>query len=71
MKLRLKQGLEAADVERLVMCDFYKTNDIEFKKFIEQLPDKCWVKYDLSAVRLGWEAHKIMGQAGERKSDVE
>ena len=53
-------GLEASVVERIVMCDFDKSNDTEFRDFVEQLPDKCWAKYDLSAVRLGWEAHKLM-----------
>jgi hypothetical protein len=27
----------------------------EFRSVIEQLPQKHWAKYDLSAVRLGWE----------------
>lgn len=30
--------------------------DKEFRKFIESLPDKHWAKYDLSAVRLGWDS---------------
>jgi len=30
--------------------------DKEFKSFIDSLPKEHWAKYDLSAVRLGWDA---------------
>ncbi len=32
--------------------------DAEFTTFIKSLPFNHWSKYDFSAVRLGWEAHK-------------
>ena len=49
-------------MEVLVKCQFlYEDRDAEYKKFIEQMPDTHWAKYDLSAVRLGWEAHKLLG----------
>ena len=50
---------ETNPLERLVMCKFLGTEDTEFQAFIDKMPDKHWSKYDLSAVRLGWEAHKI------------
>lgn len=34
------------------------TKDEKFREFVESLPDKYWAKYDLSAVRLGWDAAK-------------
>lgn len=39
--------------------DFLGTKDKDFRAFVEQMPDTHWAKYDLSAVRLGWEAHKL------------
>ena len=33
-----------------------KSFDKEFRFYVESLPDKHWSKYDLSAVRLGWDA---------------
>lgn len=53
-------GRAASAVERLVKCGFLGTEDKEFRAFIEQMPDTHWAKYDLSAVRLGWEAHKVL-----------
>lgn len=40
----------------------------EFRKFVEMLPDNYWAKYDLSAVRLGWEAYKALQE--DRKQAV-
>lgn len=33
-------------------------NNPEFRAFVESVPDKHWSRYDLSAMRIGWEAHK-------------
>ena len=33
-------------------------DDGEFQSFVAMLPKKYWAKYDLSALRLGWEAAK-------------
>lgn len=33
-----------------------KTNNPEFRAWVDSLPAKHWAKYDLSACRLGWEA---------------
>lgn len=46
--------------ERLVRCDFLGDDDPGFRAFVESMPDKHWARYDLSAVRLGWEAHKTL-----------
>lgn len=32
-------------------------DDPDFRAFVESLPDSHWSKYDLSAVRLGWDAN--------------
>lgn len=55
-----EQSRDAADCpnERLVRGDFLGTTDHDFSAFVDSMPDKHWAKYDLSAVRLGWEAHK-------------
>ena len=34
------------------------TPDPDWQAFVDSLPDKYWAKYDLSALRLGWEAAK-------------
>lgn len=34
--------------------------DPAFKAFVASMPDKHWSKYDISAVRLGWEAYKLL-----------
>lgn len=34
------------------------TPDQDWKEFKDSLPAKYWAKYDLSALRLGWEAAK-------------
>jgi hypothetical protein len=52
------------DTEYLARCEFLGTPDPEFRAFVESMPDKHWSKYDLSAVRLGWEAHKTLHQEG-------
>ena len=44
----------------LAKCEFLGTEDAKFYEFVEQMPNKHWSKYDLSAVRLGWEAHKLL-----------
>lgn len=36
--------------------------DPDFRAFVESMPDSYWAKYDLSACRIGWEAHKIFTQ---------
>lgn len=33
-----------------------KQENVEFRAWVETLPDAHWAKYDLSACRLGWEA---------------
>lgn len=38
---------------------FLGIEDKDFRSFVEQMPDTHWAKYDLSAVRLGWEAYKL------------
>ena len=49
------------NIKSLIEGDFFGTDDEQFTAFIKQMPDKHWSKYDLSAVRLGWEAHKMTG----------
>lgn len=34
------------------------SNDSDFDEFVNSMPTTHWAKYDLSAVRLGWEAYK-------------
>lgn len=60
--MNTEQSRVAADCpnERLVRCDFLGTPDPEFRYFVESMPDKHWARYDLSAVRLGWEAYKTL-----------
>ena len=47
-----------AQIQALIKGEYLGTEDIAFKSFISMLPEKHWSKYDLSAVRLGWEAKK-------------
>ena len=51
------------DWSEFVNISLYPDEDSEFTKFVKSLPDKHWVKYDLSAVRLGWEAQKKLATA--------
>jgi len=44
--------------EHLVTSEFLLTADPEFSRLVKYLPDTHWSKYDVSAARLGWEAHK-------------
>ncbi len=37
-----------------------ENTDPQFRGFVESVPDKHWSKYDLSAMRIGWEAYKAM-----------
>lgn len=48
------------DMDRLIKCEFLYEPDSEFSQFVQQLPAKHWSKYDLSAVRMGWEAYKTL-----------
>lgn len=53
-----------------IKCEFFKSEDKEFSAFIASLPEKHWAKYDLSAMRLGWEACKtvaLQSLQGEQK----
>jgi hypothetical protein len=45
-------------IDEIAKCGFLGNSDPEFNQFVEQLPIKYLAKYDLSAVRLGWEAYK-------------
>ena len=45
-------------LQQLIECKFLGTPDPEFQAFVDRMPDKHWARYDLSAVRLGWEARK-------------
>lgn len=46
------------------------TEDEKFTAFVKSLPAKHWSKYDLSAVRLGWDAAIINGFIpGDGRSD--
>lgn len=38
---------------------FAAASDPHFREMVGQLPDTHWARYDLSAVRLGWELRKI------------
>lgn len=40
----------------VVSTDADPDPDTEFRKFVESLPPDHWVRYDLSVVRLGWDA---------------
>ena len=46
--------------DEFLKMDFPRTNEEEFQEFVKSLPSKHWSKYDLSAVRLGWEAQKTL-----------
>lgn len=37
--------------------------DTDFDWYVSCLPQKHWSRYDLSAVRQGWEAHKAFIKA--------
>ena len=50
------------DYSSLLEMKHTETPDEEFKRFIAQMPDKHWAKLDISAVRFGWEAHKLLKQ---------
>lgn len=39
--------------------------DPEFDAWVRTLSDKHWVKYDLSAARLGWEARKQLTEKND------
>jgi hypothetical protein len=39
----------------------FEKNSI-FDEVVRQIPDNYWAKYDLSAMRAGWEAHVILCQ---------
>lgn len=54
------EGDKEADIDRLIECGFLGDRDPYFRAYVEQMPDTHWAKYDLSAVRLGWEAHKVL-----------
>lgn len=54
----LKEDPGADPYEWIVKGDFLIAPDSEFRAFVDSLPQKHWAKYDLSAVRLGWEARK-------------
>ena len=41
--------------------------DPEFDAWVKTLPEKTWAKTDLSACRLGWEAHKSAQMMRERE----
>jgi len=47
-------------LQALIQCDFLDSEDEEFRAFVNNMPDTHWAKYDLSAVRLGWEAYKLL-----------
>ena len=51
-----------SELHELLSAGFLGTSDPEFRAFVESMPDSHWAKYDLSAVRLGWEAHKRLGR---------
>lgn len=34
-----------------------ENNQKEFDAYVASLPEKYWAKYDLAAVRFGWDAH--------------
>ena len=46
------------------------TPDPDWQAFIDSLPDKYWAKYDLSALRLGWEAAKMRYSDGQIPSQT-
>ena len=47
------------EFEELLAMKYAQDNDPEFRSIIEKLPAKYWARYDLSAVRLGWEIRKL------------
>lgn len=53
---------DSTALQDLIDGTFLSTPDEEFRAFVAQMPEKHWAKYDLSAVRLGWEAHKRLNQ---------
>lgn len=53
-----KKDLDTELAERCLLEE-----SAEFRAFVEQMPDKHWAKYDLSAVRLGWEAARLRQQS--------
>ena len=48
------------NIDKLVERTFLGDEDPGFQAFVGRMPDSHWAKYDLSAVRLGWEAHKTL-----------
>lgn len=58
----MKENTIQERIKNLTSSDFliYVKEDPEFRKFIKAMPDKHWSKHDISAVRLGWEACKIL-----------
>ena len=45
-------------LDKLILSDH--DPDPEFIKFRDSLPATTWARKDLSAVRMGWEAHKAL-----------
>lgn len=60
MKKKLNNSEYSSRVGLLVQCNFLGDKDREFMKFVEQIPNRHWSRYDLSAVRFGWEAYKVL-----------
>jgi len=45
--------------QEIIENNFLYQKDNEFTAFIDNLPAAYWSRYDISATRIGWEAHKI------------
>lgn len=52
--------LDGHDTDYFITCGFLADRDPAFRDFVESLPDTHWAKYDLSAMRLGWEAYRVL-----------
>lgn len=50
-------------MQNLIDGTFLGSTDEEFSEFVSRMPEKHWSKNDLSAVRLGWEAHKQLSRS--------
>ena len=44
--------------------------DPEFDAWVATMPQKYWAKYDLSACRLGWHAHKALQSETRENTDA-
>jgi len=57
---QLEKQSEWVSVESLINKTFIDSENKDFNKFVSMMPSSHWAKYDLSAVRLGFEAARLL-----------